>query len=480
MMGHQCPKRLWLNKHRPELKPDTPPSQQIIFQRGIEVGLLAKDLFPNGTDASPIDHFHFQDAVVKTLELIEGGEEIIYEAAFQHDGVLAVLDILVKKNGKWFAYEVKSSTEVKDTFLADAALQFYVINNSGLSIEDIFIVHINTEYERMGQIDVSNLFTTVSVRKEVLALQKDVPVKVTQLKEVLKLKREPKVDIGPHCHDPYECEFSGHCWRHIPEVSVFDLSRLRADKKFELYEKGIVEIHQIPKGYKLSSAQELQVKAHLENYTHIDRDNIQGWLRDLKYPLVFMDFETFMPAIPLYDKSNPYQHIPFQFSVHIQNERNEELIHYEYLGSPETDPREDFITRLLIATNGSGSVLVYNQAFEAPRLKELKGLFPGLTTHIDKVLERLVDLMYPFQQRWYYTSSMNGSYSIKKVLPALVTNLSYDGLEIGEGGAAMSAFESLLTIREWDEKEKLRRALLEYCKLDTLGMTKILNVLYGV
>jgi hypothetical protein len=480
IMGQQCPKRLWLYKKRPELLAEHAQAQGLIFEKGIDVGLFAREIFSGGHDSSPVNHFHYQDAVARTQELIKNGAEVIYEAAFQYDGVLAALDILVNKNNKWYACEVKSSSEVKEHHYEDAAPQFYVTTNAGLPIEDFSIVHINTEYERDGQIDVSTLFKIISLKKEIIALQKEVTNNIARHKNTLTLALEPITDIGSHCHDPYECEFSGHCWSHIPDVSVFNLTRLRFDKKFELYSKGIVEFHQIPNGYQLSASQQLQVKGHLENYTHIEKPQIQKWTKKLRYPLAFMDFETFVPAIPLYNKSRPYQQIPFQFSVHVQNDSKMELQHFEYLGSPESDPRPEFLKQLLTRVSGEGSIVVYNKSFEASRLKELKELFPELSADIDKILMRLIDLMEPFQQKWYYTPSMNGSYSIKQVLPALVPELSYEDLDIGEGGAAMAAFESLLKLTDDTEKSKARNSLLEYCKLDTLAMTRILNVLYTI
>lgn len=473
LRGCQCSKRLWLYKKQPDLTAELTAGQQMVFEKGTDVGLLARQLFPGGKDASPIDHFHYPEAIQYTGELVQAGETIIYEAAFQYDKVMAALDILVNNKGNWFAYEVKSSTEIKDYQLTDAALQYYVMTSSGLVIEDFFIIHINNEYVRKGDLDLKQLFRIVSVKKEVLSLQKDIPNKIKEFKNVLQSTIEPVKDIGPHCSDPYDCEFIDHCWKHIPEVSVFDLSRLKSDKKFELYYKGIIEFHHLPEGFSLTSAQELQVKAHLRDYLHIEADNIRDWLKQLKYPLCFMDFETFMPAVPLYQNSSPYQHIPFQFSVHIQETPEAVLRHFEFLGAPENDPRPDFIKKLVDATKGNGSILVYNKAFEAGRLKELQEDFREYSTQIDKILGRLVDLMEPFQKKWYYSPEMNGSYSIKKVLPALVAELSYDEMQIGEGGTAMAAFEGLLKVTDESEKEKIRKALLDYCKLDTLGMVKI-------
>ena len=415
MMGFQCSRRLWLYKNKPELKEEISASQQMIFTKGTNTGLLAQQLFPGGKDASPVDYFNYPAAIRQTYNWICNDETIIYEAAFQYDRVMTALDILVNKNGCWHGYEVKASNEVKEQFIIDAALQYYVITNAGLPLADISIIHLNRDYVRQGALDLKQLFKIVSIKKEVLALQKDIKAWIGQNKKTLLLKTEPKKDIGPHCSNPYECEFVDHCWSHIPEVSVFSLTRLNGAKKFELYYKGAIQFHQLPAGYTLTASQKLQVKAYSENYTHIEPANIKTWLKQLKYPLFFMDFETFMPAVPLYDNSRPYQQIPFQFSVHVQTTAGAHVTHAFFLGQPETDPREAFIKQLIGATKGSGSILVYNKAFECSRLKEIQDIFPAYTSSIDNILKRIVDLMEPFQKKWYYTATMNGSYSIKAV-----------------------------------------------------------------
>jgi len=480
MMGMQCPKRLWFYKNRPDLRPEISEAQQMVFTKGTNTGLLAQQLFPGGKDATPVDYFSYPAAIRQTYAWISYGETIIYEPAFQYDQVMAAMDILVNKNGRWHAYEVKASNEVKDQFITDAALQYYVITNAGLPLADISIIHLNRDYVRKGALDLNQLFKIVSIKKDVLALQDEIRARVAENKNTLLLKTEPQKDIGPHCSDPYPCEFIGHCWSHIPDVSVFDLTRLTGDKKFELYYQGAVAFHQIPSGYALTASQQLQVKAYTQAYTHIEPENIQNWIRQLKYPLFFMDFETFMPAVPLYDNSRPYQQIPFQFSVHFQKTKDAPATHAFFLGQPETDPREEFIKQLITATKGNGTILVYNKAFECSRLKELKDIYPAYASGIDNILNRIVDLMEPFQKKWYYTADMNGSYSIKAVLPALVPELSYDDLEIGEGGTAMAAFEGLLNVSDEFQKEKIGTALLKYCELDTWGMVRVLERLKSI
>ena len=476
-MGTQCPKRLWLYKKRPDLRAELSESQQLIFEKGTDVGLLARELFPGGKDATPSDYRHFDEAFQMTADWVASGAAVIYEAAFVHNGVMAALDILVRKRGRWYGYEVKSSTEIKDYQVQDAAVQYYVIQGAGVELQDFSIIHINNAYTREGELDLDQLFTIQSVKKEILALQEEIPAKVDAFKTLLRSRREPNIEIGTHCSDPYPCEFMDYCWSHIPDVSVFSLSNMRATKKFELYAQGIIEFHQLPDGYSLTAAQQLQVRCWQKDRLHTKPDKIRGWFKLLTWPLYFMDFETFMPAVPLYQQSRPFQHIPFQFSVHVQATPRSGLKHLDYLGEPETDPRPAFINQLLAALGDKGSILVYNKAFEITRLRELQTLYPRLKKPIEQVISRITDLMEPFQQKWYYHPAMNGSYSIKQVLPALVPELSYKDLEIGEGGTAMTAFEGLLKISNLSEREKVRNALLEYCKLDTLAMVFILEKL---
>lgn len=480
LRGIQCEKALWMHKNEYQLREEISAAQQAIFSKGTDVGVLARGLFPGGVDASPIDSFHYQESVMKTIELIQTENKIIYESAFQFEHVFAALDILINESNKWFAYEVKSSTEVKEVHILDAALQYFVITQTGLPLEDISIIYINNQYIRNGVLDLSQLFIKQSVKKEVMALQGYIAEKITELKLVATSKDKPIKDIGPHCSEPYDCDFMSHCWSHIPEVSIFSLVRLNTNKKFELYADGILEFSQLNEGHKLSEGQQMQVKSFLNKKEFIDVSYIRSFLSTIKYPVYFMDFETFQSAIPLFDNSKPYQQIPFQFSVHCKYNHHAELIHNEFLAEAIGDPRENFIVSLLNATAGPGTILTYNQAFEIARLKELSADFPKYKVDLEERISRVMDLMIPFSKRWYYTPAMNGSYSIKAVLPALVPELSYNDLEIGDGGTASAAFLNLFNNMDSALVEEVRNNLKEYCKLDTFAMVKIYDILQNI
>jgi Domain of unknown function(DUF2779) len=481
--GLQCEKSLYLYKHHYKLK-DTPSEQlQAIFSQGTAVGLLAQELFPGGVDASPESHFEMAASVKKTKAFIDAGESIIYEATFKYDEVLVALDILVKDADGWKAYEVKSSTSVSDTYVKDAAIQFYTLVNSGIDLKDISIVYINNQYVKKGALDIKALFSIESVFDEVQALLPTIPKDIARLQAVIAQDAIPTIDIGLHCDTPYACDFKGYCWQHIPDYSIFNLSRLNARKKFALYHDGILTFDQLDlETAPLNDNQMMQVKSELEGQTFIDKENIHHFLKNINYPLYYLDFETIASAVPIYDNTRPYQQLVFQYSLHVQESLDSGISHFEYLAkaSPTIDPRDDFVAQLIKDCGISGDILVYNIAFERGRLTELLELYPQYSKELTHIISRLKDLMLPFQQKWYYTPAMKGSYSIKYVLPALVPELSYKDLEIQNGGTASSLFSDMINGSFKGDIAKTRKDLLAYCKLDTWAMVKILEVLYKV
>jgi len=374
-------------------------------------------------------------------------------------------------------YEVKSSTSVSETYLNDAALQYYVISSLGIRVKDFSIIYINNQYVRKGDLYLEELFKTESVLKFILQLQKPVKENINRFKRVLLKKQMPNIDIGEHCYNPYTCGFFNYCRKHIPDNSIFDFSGMHLNKKYELYRDGIISLNDVPDDYPLNKNNKLQLDVYKNNKPVIDKKAIRAFVSDLKYPLYFMDFETFQPAVPLFNNSKPYQQIPFQYAVFVKKAKKSEAEHFEFLAEPDEDPRKKFIENLLKIIKGKGDVIVYNRAFEVTRLKEIARDFPEYTDEIEKLLLRIKDLMVPFQKKYYYSPEMKGSYSIKAVLPSLVPELSYDNLEINEGGLASIAYESLQTETDLMFIAEIKQQLLEYCKLDTFGMVRILEKL---
>jgi hypothetical protein len=433
MYGCQCPKRLWLHKHMPDERGEMSSGQSAIFAHGTDVGLIAREIFPGGIDASPVDPFHYQQSVADTREYITNGHTTIYEAAFQYEGILAALDILIQHKGKWYGYEVKSSTKVKEPFLQDVALQYYVITKSGLPLEDIYIVHLNNSYVRKGALDLSQLFTRTSVKQKVLAKQTFIASKEQELKRVVACSSMPDVTTGKQCKSPYECDFLSFC------------------------------------------SKDLQEAAAAEKPDSINKKEIEAFLSQLTYPLYFMDFETYKLAVPGHDGHWPYRQVPFQYSVHKLLSKDCDLEHSCFLAEDDCDPCPEFSARLIKELGAEGSIIVYNKAFENTRLNELKQDFPQFYEAIESIQSRIIDLMTPFKKRYYSVPAMLGKYSIKNVLPALIPEMSYDELEIGNGTDASVAFYNLRFEMDAEKIKATREALLDYCKLDTLAMVKILE-----
>lgn len=477
LKGLQCDKHLYLYKNNKELLDPLSQMQQAIFSRGTDVGKIAQQLFPNGIDVSPPSPMNFEKSIEQTEKLMRNGEHVIYEASFVYDEVLAAADIVVKNGDGWNIYEVKSSTSVNEVHINDAAVQYWIVNNLGYKINDIFIVYINNQYVRKGELDLNSLFNIESVLEFVIEKQDFVTKEIARQKKVLEKNTVPKVDIGMHCTDPYPCGFIGYCWKHIPKYSVFDISGMHLRKKFEFYDQGIIKMKDIPEDAALNSNQRLQIDGALHNKKIIDKEAISEFLKTLSYPMYFVDFESFQPPVPLYDNSKPYQQIPFQYSVHFKESAESDLLHYEFLAEPESDPRIPFIENLLKVLGDEGDIIVYNKAFEITRLKEIARDHPKYAKKIEKLFDRVKDIMIPFQKKYYYTPEMEGSYSIKYVLPALVPELSYANMQIANGGTASLAYESLLSSEDFIKIHETKKQLLEYCKLDTFAMVKILEKL---
>ena len=473
LKGIQCPKALYLQKNPPDFKFPPQPDLETKFRAGHEVGILAQQLFPGGTEV-PYEGLSVAEQVEQTRLLIEAGVEVIYEASFVHDGIFVKVDLLVRDGDAWQIHEVKMSTSIKEINLNDVAIQFYVLGESGLLISGAYLVHINNQYVRQGEIDVKQLFARQDVLEEAVMRQAGLPELVDALRTTL-LGDEPQVDIGPHCSDPYECDFIPYCWQHIPKDSIFDL-RGNGVKKWPLYEQGIIRFDQIPLEM-LNKNQRHQVEATLNQKDSTDPVAVTAFLDTLWYPLYHLDFETFNTPIPKFDGTRPYQQVPFQFSLHVQQEAGAEPEHFEFLAEPGVDPRRELVERLLDLIPEDGCVLTYNQTFEKGVLRELALLYPNLAAAIEARLENVRDLMVPFRKRDVYRWQMRGSYSIKEVLPALVPDLSYSGMEIADGMAAMQVYHDMCALTPGAELDRLRAAMLEYCRLDTLAMVRVLGEL---
>jgi len=474
----QCPKRLYLLCYQRELAGEPDEQLQAIFDQGQEVGILAQKAFPSGVLISE-DHLHHKEAVIRTKELIaDKSIPAIFEAAFNFEDILIRVDILERlPKNRWRLIEVKSSTSTKDYHHPDVAIQKYVLEQCGFKVSEACLMHLNREYVYDGKkYQLNELFTIDNLTGEIESFENELPAHIKEQWKTLALRKAPDIETGTQCADPFECEFYSLCNEELPDDWVGNLPRI-GKKADELIEMGIESIHDIPDDFPLSDTQRRVCECVKKNKPYYDT-NLKDEIAALKYPIYFMDFETTFPALPRYAGMRPYDQIPFQWSVHVQKKPGAKPEHQKFLKDNKDDPRDTFITSLLsmLEEHKDAPVIVYS-SFESTRLNELSKWFPKYAKRIDKVGNRLWDLLQVIRANVYHPQFL-GSFSIKNVLPALVPEMSYDGMEVSDGTEAGLAYEKLVHGNlNPEERQSLKKALLEYCKQDTLAMVKLLECL---
>lgn len=473
IMGLDCVKALWLKKNRKDLTPEYDDRTLQNFETGEKVQELACDYYGKGVfvDAENRDVF---GGAAKTKVLAKTND-IIYEATAKLDnGCFCRIDIMMRNGDAWDLIEIKSATEVKDYYIDDLAFQKYVFENAGYPVKNCKVLHLNNQYVRHGDLDISQLFTEEDVSDMVNAKKSEVEMYVKGMLSYQEMPDEPEIPLHSSCSD---CPFYGYCGKDLPEYSVFDLlSSKNADLFYNQTHSFSVE--DVSEDWCSTEKQLIDRAAYLNKSLHIEPEHIQEWLNTLEYPLYYLDYETVQCAIPMFDGAKPYSQIPFQFSLHIQDTSDAEPRHIEFLHQQRSDPRRALAEALVKGCGKKGSIVVYNQAFEMTRNKELAELFPDLAADLLAINERVIDQLIPFRSRALYSYKQKSSASIKYVLPAF-SDLSYKGMNIANGGEAMSKYLAFLEGNQTEEESKQMFAdLLKYCGQDTYAMVLLMKVLY--
>lgn len=443
-----CPKILWLNINHIEEKAVESESQVAQMSTGTSVGELARDYFGE-YELVDFPNEQYSKKLSKTQELLQKNTEIIAEATFLTNGICCSVDILRKTTDGYDLIEMKGVNNPKEYHYYDIAFQYHVLKSCGLNIEHAYLMHLNKEYVRWGELDLQKLFILDDVTDFVKEKNGEIINKIKILKIIASQYNEPEIEVGSQCNKVYggQCPYYQYC------------------HKKEVVEESIVE-----------------------KFENIHKNEIANFLKMFLYPIYFLDFETYMSAIPQYNGLKPWGQTPFQYSLHIVHE-NGECEHREYLGFPDRDPRIELIKQMCNDIPQDACVVAYNMTFEKTRLKELAHFAENsddikqYAEHLNNIKDHMLDLMVPFQKKIYQTDTMQGSYSIKFVLPALFPNdpeLDYHNLEgIQNGSDAMTTFPMLTTDNYAPfEIDKIRKQLLKYCQLDTFAMVKIFHKLH--
>ena len=468
LSAFQCRKKLWLEIHDKDKATPIDKVQEAIFNQGHFVGDLAMDCYPNGIEITS-DYLDIPKGIKITKEVLIKNPPSIFEGFFQYNNVLVRPDIMVNNNdGSWDFIEVKSSTKLKAENIRDVAIQTYVLIGSGIKIRKSYLMYINRECKFP---DLDNLFKLEDLTDKIISFVSKMENNLSDLRLMLDEKKEPEISIGSHCTSPYNCSFKEYCWKGVPEYSVFNIPGMYLRKKEELYRKDLINIQDVGKKHELKNKQKEFFDSYVNKKPIINKKEIAKELDSLEYPLYFIDFETFGPAVPQFQGLHPYEQYPFQYSCHIMD-KNHNIIHKEYLHTDMQDPRL-LVTESLIKTlKQKGTIIAFNATFEKGVIKKLAAQFPKYENKLININQRFWDQLAIFR-KYYMDYRFKGSNGLKSILPIIVPGMDYSHLDVSDGNQAQVTWSNMINLSDSPEKEALITQLLEYCKLDTLAMVEI-------
>lgn len=470
----QCPKRLWLATHRPELA-EQDEGAEARFATGNDVGAIACALHPGGF---MVDAPNLTAALATTASLITGGHPgPIFESTFEHDGVLVRVDVLEKLDGGgWAAAEVKSSGSVKDYHRGDLATQVWVMREAGINLQRASIRYIDTSFVLTREGDYRGLFTDADLLGELEAIIATRPALVAEARAVLS-GTEPERETGDHCASPFPCEFAAFCSRHLPPGPEWPVTVLPNGGGKRWLQSGIADLLDLAEA-DLKDRHARILAATRDAKPFHDAEGARKAMEHWGWPRAWLDFETIAPAIPRWVGTRPYQQIPFQFSLHLER-RGGRMTHHEFLSCDGSDPRRPCAEALVEHIPEGATIIAYNAAFERRVLRELAAAFPDLAPRLEAMAEATVDLLPVAREHWYHRDQ-RGSWSIKAVLPTIAAELDYGALEVKDGGDAQAAwFEAADPACDPLRREALEEAMKAYCARDTWAMVAVARALAG-
>lgn len=480
----QCPKRLWLELHRRDLKQDS-AATQASYRTGHEIGAVARRIYdPQGKGALVDAQVEGYDAALARSRSLLQAPGIVFEAGASAEGAIAFADIMlpVTRKGRlgWRMVEVKSSASVKAYHHDDAAIQAFVFRAAGVPLESISIARVDSRWVYPGDAQYDGLLVEEDLTDEALGREPDVKRWLQDAHGVADLPEEPDIRTGGHCRSPFECGFAAHCQGQEPQPrhAASVLPRVVGKVRSFIDENAVAELEEVPDAL-LNPLQRRVKAATLSGQPYFDAEGAAAALAPHPLPALFLDFEAIAPAVPLWKGTRPFQQVAFQFSLH-RLESSGKLVHTAFLGTDGRHPAAALAQSLVAACGSTEPVFVYNASFERGQLLDLADAVPALGAALRGIADRLVDLL-PIARRFYYHPGQAGSWSIKAVLPTVAPDLDYAALDgVKDGGLAMEAFaEAIRPTTTPERKAQLETALLAYCRLDTLAMVRLWQRLAG-
>jgi hypothetical protein len=400
------------------------------------------------------------------------GDQLLWQQTYSDGPYTARMDALVHKvrSDKYDLYEIKSSTGVDKDIVYDLTFQAVILEKH-FSIDHFYVLHLNKVYIRSGELDLSSLFVAEDISEKLKATRSEVLHLREEALRVAQLVDSEEVEA---CLSPKDCPCPEICHPALPEFSIYDIPRLTRIKKLQLLGNSIKAAKDIPLSFDLNDKQRLVAERARTNTEHVDKASLCAELDRLQYPLWFLDYETCISAIPQYDGYHPQQQIVFQYSLHCLDQPEGALQHFGHIAVTTGDPSLSLLKYLSKDLGSTGTVIVWNKTFEMTMNKEMAKLYPEYAGFLEDVNARIYDLGDIVNFGYYLHPGFKGSWSIKYVLPVMVKELTYEGMEINKGDQASMAWWNItFGDLEKHEKEILIENLTKYCKLDTLAMVEI-------
>ncbi len=490
MLFLKHPAWLWLKKFEKQRLPSVDANLQAMFDAGHEFESYVEKLYPNAVRLGFDNYQEYLSLPRRTKETLNEGVPAIFQGRFEVDGLTCIVDVLQRVEGNTFdLIEIKSSTKAKPEHEYDLAFQTVVLQKSGIKIRNVEVIHVNKEYVKNGDIEPEKLSTKTDITESVKKLIDITKREMKKSFSVLSQKNPP--DFSPRYVNqirvPNVRWFND--WLDIYKrlnpgldpYSIYFLSYPNAEQIGQLEDDGISQITDIPEKSALRPKQVAQIQTNKNNQRIIDKEKIVKFLETFKYPLYFLDYETFSSVIPFFDGCQPYQDYPFQYSLHILDSPEAELRHVEHIHEENSNSMPGLINQLKQDIGESGTILTWNMSYEKGCNDRMANFYPENKEFLEKLNERIADLMIPFFQMWFVDKDFFGNASIKMVMPVMAPELSYKELDVSDGLLARRIWtETVLEGKNQDQREAILSNLRKYCTLDTYAMVKILEELRRV
>ncbi len=322
------------------------------------LSLFDQHLFEQGKEAERLAKRYIYEVVAPSY----ADAEVLWQPTYKANELESRADAVIydHKDDVYDVYEIKSSTSVKKEHEFDVTFQS-IAYEANIKVRNIFLVYLNGEFIKNGEINIAELFSTINMNEQVAERRDEVAIAIQEALAVAGLKAPDSLEA---CLNPSDCICVDICHPDLQSGSIFEINGLRKNKKQELLKMGVSTILDVPEDYVLPTGQLKQVQVAKVGKPIIETEEIQKEISSLEFPLYFVDYEAFNPAIPYFDGYKPYQYIPFQYSLHIVDKQGEETTHFEYLDADQGDPGERLAQQLLENIGESGSIIVWNKSFE--------------------------------------------------------------------------------------------------------------------